>query len=51
MLKKLLGHSSLKTMMDSGFVTDDSMENRMKLFKQVQLEKETEAENIEGGAA
>ena len=51
MLKKLLGHSSLNTTMDSGSVTDDSMENRTKLFEQVQLKKEIVAESIEGSTA
>ena len=32
-------------------VTDDSMENGIKLFEQVQLEKGLAAESVEGGAA
>ena len=51
-LQKLLGHSSLKTTMDRYVhVTDDSMENGIKLFEQVQLEKGLAAESVEGGAA
>ena len=51
-LQKLLGHSSLKTTMDRYVhVTDDSMENGIKLFEQVQLEKGLAAESAEGGAA
>ena len=50
-LQKLLGHSSLKTTMDRYVhVTDDSMENGIKLFEQVQLEKGLAAESVEGGA-
>lgn len=51
-LQKLLGHSSLKTTMDRYVhVTDDSMENGIKLFEQVQLEKGLAAESVEDGAA
>ena len=51
-LQKLLGHASIKTTMDRYVhVTDDSMENGIKLFEQVQLEKGLAAESVEGGAA
>ena len=50
-LQKLLGHSSLKTTMDRYVhVTDDSLENGIKLFEQVQLEKGLAAESVESGA-
>ena len=46
-LQKLLGHSSLKTTMDRYVhVTDDSLENGIKLFEQVQLEKGLAAEYL-----